>query len=315
MRDLDKEIRELEELAFGTSSEVGDGEQVAAPGSTGATEDTTRGTGEQTTETVTVRKEPEKATGRDWEKDYKALRSNSDNYKFNTRTELAQLKESNLNLNKEIKELRSKVVVPKEDMWKDTFSEDDAKIVGPEALAMMQKAASTAANASTKELQEQLDKERALRLKQEEQAIVNDKQAANAIFLDRLSSVVPDYAEINLDPKFAEFIKGDDPVNGGTRLMHFKNAERSGNVMAVANYMKDFSTVSSTKDSLEDRIAPKGTVSAPIKTDSEQRTLIPQAEITKFYTDVAKGRYKGKQALVDQLTAKYDLAFLNGSIS
>jgi len=235
--ELDAEIRELEELAFGIKAEDVKGEETAESLVALASEPTTEGTVKETVETVSTPLETEQLKVRDWEGDYKSLRSNTDNYKFNTRTELAQLKEKTLNQAKRIKDLESTIVVPKEDIFKDTFSEDDAKIVGPEALAMMQKAASTAADASTKTLQVELDKERELRMKLDEQAAVSDRQAATKLFLDRLSNVVPDYAEINLDPGFEEFIKSDDPVNGGSRLTHFKNAEHSGNVLTVANYM------------------------------------------------------------------------------
>ncbi len=311
---LDQDEKELEELVFGTKEEVKDDEGSAETTDSGVTKATAEDTTTETEATVAKPPVEEKALERNWETEYKSLRTNSDNYKFTTRQELASLKERLIAADVEIDKLRSSVVVPKEDPFKDTFSQEDADTVGEDALLLMKKAATIAADAKTKSIQEELDRERKLRLDAQKRGIQEDKTQATNIFLRKLEEVVPNYKEINYDPAFEKYMKAEDPLNGGQRLLHFKNAERSGNISVVAQYMGDFlGTKKEPVDSLAERVTPTG---SPVANDTgvDKVKLIPISEVDKFYADVGKGKYKGNKTLEGELEAKYDLAFSKRAI-
>jgi len=310
---LDAEIKELEELAFGIKDEVEEVDGSAETTDTGATDTTAKSTEVETVSTVETPPTPDKVSERNWESEYKTLRASTDNYKYITRQEMANLKERLVAASREIERLKSSITVPSEDIFKDTFSKEDADTVGEDALQMMQKAATTAADAKTKGIEEELKRERQYRLEADQRSIEDDKTAAIGIFLNKLGSLVPEYEGINLDPNFEKFIKEADPVNGGSRLTHFKNAEKTGNVGVVASYMREFLGTRVPKDTLAERVGPTGTTATDQGTEVKG-ILIPVSEVDKFYDDVMRGRFKGNKTLQRELETKYDLAFSKGEI-
>jgi len=302
---LEEDIKKLEELAYGTKEEVKKDEESAETTDSKVTEPTAKSTEVETETTVVEPPTPEEVKEeRDWESEYKTLRRNSDQYKYVTRSELANLKERLVAANAEIVSLKNSVVATKVDPFKDTFSKEDIETVGEDALSLMKKAATTAAEKETEGIKEELSNVRKARLDAEQKSISSDRAQATQIFLNKLSAIVPEYSDINLDPAFEVYIKGADPVNGGTRLMHFKNAEQSGNVYVVAKYMKDFKAKAEPVDSLAERVTPTGAPVAATVETTEQ--LIPVSEVDKFYDDVAKNKYKGKMTPQRAQEAKYD---------
>jgi len=311
---LDKDIEELEKLAFGTTEEVKDDEESAETTNSDVTKPTTEDTVAETGETVSPPPETEKPEStKDWELDYKNLRRDTDNYKYNTRQELANLKEQLVNVRRENEALKKNVITPKVDPFKDTFSKEEVETVGEDALSLMKKAATTAADARAKGLEDELAQERSKNLQSDQASVEQDRQTATKIFLKKLGEILPEYNDVNLDPGFEKYIKEADPINGGSRLMHFKNAEASGNVNVVAQYMRDFLSTKAPKDTLAERVTPTG---APVaETSGESKVvLIPISEIETFYEDSTKGKYKGNQTAQRELEAKYDLAFSTGAV-
>lgn len=311
---LDEEIKELESLAFGTTDEVKDDEESAETTNSEGTKPTTEDTATETEATVAKPPVDDKADSRNWEAEYKTLRTSTDQYKYVTRQELANLKERLIAKDAEITALKSTVRTPEVDPFKDTFSEEDAKVVGEDALSLMKKAATTAAEAKTKGIKEELERERKLRLDADKRSVAEDRSEATKIFLNKLGNILPEYSDVNLDPAFEVFIKSPDPVNGGTRLTHFKNAEASGNVGVVAQYMREFlGTKQTPVDTLAERVNPTGTP-VTATTGEVNVTLIPISEVDQFYEDITKGKYKGNKSVERELEAKYDLAFSKGAI-
>jgi len=311
--ELDKSIEELEQLAFGTKGEATKDEESAETTNSDVEETTVEAQEIETEASVATPPTPEVKPERDWEKDYKLLRTNSDQYKYVTRQELASLKERLIEANAEITRLNSSVVKPESDPFKDTFSKEEVETVGEDALSLMKKAATTAANAKTVGIEEELKRERELRLAAEKRGVEDDRAEASKIFRDRLEQLVPEYDDINFDPDFEKWIKSADPVNGGTRLQHFKNAENTGNVNTVAQYMRDFlGTKKVPVDNLEDKIAPTGKPGAT--TVETKETLTPVSEIEAFYSDIRKGKFKGNITAQKDMEAKYDLALSKGAV-
>ena len=311
--ELDKSIEELEQLAFGTKEATAGDEGSAETTDSKVEQTTTEAQEVETKATVAEPPTPEKKDERNWESDYKTLRANSDQYKYVTRQELATLKERLIEANATITQLKSATQVPEKDLFKDTFSKEDVEVVGEDALSLMKKAATTAANAETAGIKEELQRERKLRLDAEKRGVVEDRAEASKIFRDRLASLVPEFNEINFNPDFEKFIKAADPINGGTRLTHFKNAENSGNVNTVAQYMKEFqATIVVPVDQLKDKVAPVG---GPVATTVEtNETLIPVSEVDSFYDEVQRGKFKGNMTAQKEQEAKYDLAFSKGLV-
>jgi len=311
-KKLDAEIEELENaLTKGTTEDV---EETEGPSEAPDLE-TTEATTDGATETAESDKAPTPETKEEpedinWMTRYKSLRASTDAYKYQTRQELASLRESNQLLKQANQDLQSKIVVPKVDPFAETFTQEDRDNVGEEAIALMQKAAQAAADAKVAPILEQERLRQAREADANTNAIRNDRIEMQQLFENKLETLVPNYKEINYDPNFETFIKEADPVNGGSRLQHFKAAEASGNVAVVANYMKEFQPV----DKLAAKVNPEGTGSKTV-VKSNKKVMIPHKEVIKFYDDVSKGLYKGKDKIATKLEAKYDKAFAENRIA
>jgi len=310
-RSLEKEIREIEKVAFGTEDTEKDDGAAEAQDSK-AVDETTQKTEEasEASEPHVPDAEPKKEVEeRDWSFDYKKLRANSDQYKHQTRQEIAALK-------KEVATLRQLVAEnqPEKDTFKGTFTKEEEDLLGTKALEAIKKASKTASDETRKDLQVQLDHERKLRLDAEAKSQASLKADKGTTFLSKLKGQVPDYEAINLDPSFEKFIYDDDPINGGQRLKYFRNAEDRGDVATVAKYMLEFRASSAKPDLLAKKVAPTGQSVSNVDTAEENKELLPVSEMDKFYDDVGKGKYKGKASLQKKHQEKWDSAFEEGRI-
>lgn len=308
---LEKEIQEIEKIAFGTEDTDKD-EGAAEAQDSKAVDETTQKTEEAngTSESHVPDTESKKETEeRDWSLDYKKLRANSDQYKYQTRQELAALKEQVASLEKDrVQNL------PQRDTFKDTFTKEEEDLLGAKALDAIKKASKTASDETRKDLQVQLDYERKLRLEAEHRATKQVQAQKGMTFLSKLEGQVPDYKAINLDPNFEKFIYDNDPINGGQRLTYFRNAEDRGDVATVAKYMLDFQASSAKPDLLAQKVTPSGQPVSNVDPGDKQRELLPVSEMDKFYDDVGKGKYKGKASLQKKHQEKWDRAFEDGFI-
>jgi hypothetical protein len=190
---------------------------------------------------------------RDWKKSYKSLRSHHDALVYDLRQELANTKTTLIELNKKNRALAIKLeeLSSKQD---DEYSAEDIDLIGEDAIKAFKKMQDKA----VKPLKDQLEEERNLRLKQEEESVKTMQEQNKRKFIERFSRIVPNYVDIDKDPKFLAYMKGADEVSGYDRTTLFKRAVQNGDVARAAGFYTEYLRKNQKPDNLRKKITPTG---------------------------------------------------------
>jgi len=254
---------------------------------------------------------------------YNGLRQSSDQFKFETRQQLAGLQDENVSLRDENEQLKVKiteVAASAPAPVNSAFSEEDVNILGEGTINSLNTAVNTAVSNAVDPLQAEL-----LAIKKAERDRIKAAAAANrgtatSIFRQRLGQLVPDYADINRNPAFVNWLNQQDPYGGAPRMSFFKNAERSGDVGRAAQYFVEFKQLTAAPvNLLSENASPVGGGGgsqpvAPTNQVPEDQIIYPYGVVDKFYDDDINGLYRGREALRDELDKKYDLAMRQGRV-
>jgi hypothetical protein len=139
----------------------------------------------------------------------------------------------------------------------------------------------------------------------QKQALSTDQQ-----FWAGLQQAVPDWKQINSDPNFHTWLLQADPLTGIQRQSMLQQAQSSYDLSRVINFFRTWmkeagisehgqtetagAAKNTRKTQLEQQVAPgrsRGGSGSP--TASDKRSYTPQ-DIEKFFTEVRKGKYKGR---------------------
>lgn len=243
-----------------------------------------------------------------WKKRYTNLNNVHAAYKHQVARELTELQNSLTISNTEIARLKQLVTdtLGSKDVFTEAFSQEDIDVLGEDTVATLKKATENV----VAPIQAQLEAEQAARASEKEQSVrARANQAQNA-FLERLGALVPDYIEVDSSPQFLNWMREIDPASGYTRETLFKQAEGSGDVGRVANFMLEFKSV---LNPLESKITPT-TASRSNRTPQQAQVKKPMVwtEIEKFYDDVTKGRFRGRETERREIEAKIEKQIMLG---
>lgn len=139
---------------------------------------------------------------------------------------------------------------------------------------------------------------------QHHQAMTAEEQ-----FWARLGNAVPNWPEVDNDPGFHQWLLEADPLTGMQRQAHLEDARRNLDVNRVAAFFNVWSSNRVVQQptggrppvsELEKQVAPSKsrTTGAPTQNNAKQYSA---SDIAKFYEDVRKGMYKGKEAERDRI--------------
>jgi hypothetical protein len=138
---------------------------------------------------------------------------------------------------------------------------------------------------------------------------------AEQMFVERLGKLVPEWEAINVDQRFLAWLAEVDPVYGVPRQSALENAAKSLNAERVAAVFNAFTgprQVTPKVDPLDKQVSPKG--SAAPAPQSQQPRMYKSSDVTKFYDDVRRGHYRGKDAEMAKLEAEFNNALAEGRI-
>jgi hypothetical protein len=245
---------------------------------------------------------------------YNKLRASRDSKLYELRTKSTALVEENLSLKQNIAMLTDKIgeLSNSTDNLENIFSPEEVDALGEDAVNSFTKVTRTAVDSAVKPLKEELDRLKAERLAEEQRQLKYQQRRNQSQFEEKLEGLVPDYDSIDKDPAFEKYIMGYDEISGAKRFDLFKNAQASNDVYRVAKFFNEFKDLSKPPVSkLESEITPTGSQQAVIQTQTKPDT-VKESEWAKFNRDVAKGRYKHKQKLKDELDDFYDKAIMEG---
>jgi len=256
---------------------------------------------EESAEEVTIQleaanqPEPEKPTEPEpnWKERFTNYKAATDATLHGQRQEIVYLRDQNEVLQERVDNLFIELAARnKKDAFEGVFTEDEVNMIGEEAINTFKKAALAAAKQESEPLRQELEREKKLRKKAEQEKQERARAENDNAFLTRLARIVPDYAKIDIDPKFHAYMKGPDSASGFPREYIFKKAHASGDVQRVADFFKEFKAVSNP---LESRITPAKEGMAGTPPQKPKRLVLNQKVIEKFYDDVVRGKYKGRE--------------------
>lgn len=126
-----------------------------------------------------------------------------------------------------------------------------------------------------------------------------------------LQTAVPDWQEINSSQEFQSWLLEVDPLTGIPRQTYLDDAQRTMDARRVANFFTAWKgmtgssnartpAASQSASELERQVAPGKGRSGGTKTQGEAKTYT-SADIKKFFADVQKGRYRGKETERDRI--------------
>jgi hypothetical protein len=148
---------------------------------------------------------------------------------------------------------------------------------------------------------------------QVEQVRKSTAQTQRADFMRELSSLVPDWREIDVDAGFTAFLDEVDPLSGRSRREYFNEADASNNANRISRFFTSFKATKAPAPkptpSVESRISLESQISPSSSQKSESipgKRFWTQADIRKFYQDMRRGLVgldEGKRIESDILAA------------
>jgi hypothetical protein len=136
-------------------------------------------------------------------------------------------------------------------------------------------------------------------------------------FYAALDQLVPDWKAINADPEWLAWLAEVDDVYNIPRQAALDAAFERLNAANVAAVFKKYAQTrpKPAAAGMQSLITPsEGGGAPPAPPAPPARQLITQDAVQRFYNDVAKGRYRGREAEQAQIEAEINLAAQEGRI-
>jgi len=143
---------------------------------------------------------------------------------------------------------------------------------------------------------------------------VAQRQAATAeqTFWSDLTTAVPQWRDINADQKFHSWLLEVDPLTGLTRQTYLEDAQRSLDVQRIASIFFAWQGLSghsvaqppraAQATELGRQVSPgRGRSSGGAPAASDNGKTYSSKDIAKFFDDVRKGAYKGRETERDRI--------------
>lgn len=169
----------------------------------------------------------------------------------------------------------------------------------------------SAANNRINELEQMLRQMQTSVLPRVEQVAQRQAMTAEQSFWSELSSAVPSWRDINANQGFHKWLLETDPLTGLSRQTYLEDAQRNLDVRRVAAFFTTWEGLngqsvaaqprrSASDSQLDKQVAPGRSRGGSAPTPSAQKTYSAQ-DIAKFFDDVRRGLYKGKEAERDRI--------------
>lgn len=251
-----------------------------------------------------------------WEHKYKTLQGR---YNHDVPNLQNKVKELEYQLSEAVRKMQEVVAKPEPKAEsKPAADPQDVEAFGQDLVEMVQRVAERMFGNAARNLQEQAVRFEQ-RLAQLEDALKGTTQTvavtAEQAFFDRLTKLVPNWEEVNANEAFLAWLGEVDPVYGQPRQAALDAAQRSMNAERAANVFKAFmATIPQQPKSspVEKQVSPKAAAStAP--TPTEKPTL-SQKQVSDFYNDVARGKYRGREQEMQRIEAMINAAMAEGRI-
>jgi hypothetical protein len=135
-----------------------------------------------------------------------------------------------------------------------------------------------------------------------EQLSQQQAHSAEQQFWSSLANEVPNWKEINDSQDFQTWLLETDPLSGMARQAYLEDAQRRLDSHRVAGFFQAWQNASghtaqptrSAASELEKQVTPGRTRSSPAPRGDQQKTY-KTSDVAKFYDNVRKGAFKGRE--------------------
>lgn len=197
-------------------------------------------------------------------------------------------------------------------------TDDDVQTFGEDLIEVQRKVAREVAQ----EFRADLDALRAENEELRKQMATTGTKVSEASFDQQLHRLVPDFAQINVDPKWIEWLDEIDPMIRAPRKTIAQEAFARGDADGVAYYVdmfrKSVAPAEQPKNDraaeLERQIQPKRSASAPTKGSPSGRTFTT-ADVETMFQKVRQLGASGRLEEARKLEAEIDSAYMEGRVT
>ena len=194
----------------------------------------------------------------------------------------------------------------------DAFGSDLVDMVNRVANAVVQQASGVLMSKATA-----LEAQVAKLVQQMDGATQTAAVTAEELFFDKMAKLVPEWEAINSDAKFLAWLAEIDPIYGLPRQNALDHARQTLNAERAAAVFRGFTgprQVQAEKvDPLSKQVSPKGAASET--PTGSTPVVIKEADVVKFYDDVRRGAYRGREAEAARIEQVINIALQEGRIT
>jgi hypothetical protein len=143
-----------------------------------------------------------------------------------------------------------------------------------------------------------------------EQVAQRQAVSAEQSFWSDLTAAVPNWRDINQNKEFHSWLLEVDPLTGVNRQSYLENAQKNLDIRRVAAFFTTWQgntghriaqePRNAAKSQLEKQVSPGRSRAAAAPTGDQPKTYVPE-DITKFFNDVRRGAYKGRETERDRI--------------
>lgn len=250
-----------------------------------------------------------------WEHRFKTLQGMHNQNMADSKRRLQEANALVADLKKQIASIKAEKAAP-------TVDPKDVETFGEDLLGMVQRVV----DAKLGHTQAQMDN-RLVDLESQVQGTVQTVTGnAEALFLDRLAAMVPDYEAVNVEQGLLDWLAIVDPIYGEPRQAALDRAVAALNPVAVAAIFNAYKAAKgaaaapapgkpSPQSQLAKQASPRGSSSTPPAAPAASKRIYRQSEVAQFYDDVTKGRYRGRQEEMKREEAAINAALAEGRIA
>ena len=229
----------------------------------------------------------------------------------------AQVKDLMAQLNQLQEAMRKPEPKKEEPEIQKLVTDADVEAFGSDLIEVQRKVAREVAM----EFKKDIDALRAENADMREKLTQTGSQVGAVSFDTRLYQLVPDFEEINVDPKWVAWLEEVDPILRGPRKLVAQEAFNRGDVEAVRDYVKMFRQTLAPSDKsnakqaeLERQIQPnRSASSAP--PSSQKGRIFTTKDIEKMFEKAAKLNATQKFDEAIKLEAEIDAAYMEGRVT
>ena len=308
-KQVQKQSEEVQELYKQINGETEEAQATAEAAPEEAVNDVAEPTTSDSVEEQAPQSEPQEQTESgdqepkqdDWQQKYRSLQG-----MYNA--DVPRLNAENRDLSSRVSQLEgllSTMQAPAQQtpvQSEKLITDDDVKEYG-DSIAVMRKAAREEVAQEIAQLRQQVGQLQGV-LPQVQQVQAQQKKTGEQTFWSTIASEVPNWNDINNDPDFQSWLLAIDPLTGISRQTYLEDAQKNLDASRVVNFFRTWegengktntAQVDRTaqQSQLQKQVAPGRSRNNGVKASGQNRTYTPN-DIQEFYSDVRKGKYKGR---------------------